>query len=280
MHQTLVIKDEQRSYETRFLDATSKARLEDGFAQSITRLIMVDFDGTIAPISVHPDRVEPSQRILSILNELTNDPSTTVVVVSGRSRSDLDKWFGRMRVSLVAEHGAWIKEVGDVWKMPVPITGDWKVKLLPTMKTYVDKLPGSSLEEKEFAIVFHYRAANPELSSVRAKELATELTNQIVNTDLQVLIGKKTLEVKSSKVDKGTAAQRWASKNGYDFILSIGDDRTDEDVFKTLKEGAITIRVGIAPSRAKYYLRNQSEVVQLFERLHSIKRIDVIPTAT
>jgi len=280
VHQALVIKDEQRSYETRFLDATSREKLEDSFAQSITRLIMLDFDGTIAPISVHPDRVEPSQKILPILNELTSDPSTTVVVVSGRSRSDLDRWFGRMRVNLVAEHGAWIKEVDDVWKMPVPITGDWKAKLLPTMKTYVDKLPGSSLEEKEFTMVWHYRAANPELGSVRAKELADELTNQIVNTDLQVLIGKKTLEVKSSKVDKGTAAQRWASKNGYDFILSIGDDRTDEDVFKTLKEGAITIRVGIAPSRAKYYLRNQIEVVQLFERLHSVKRIDVIPTAT
>jgi trehalose 6-phosphate synthase/phosphatase len=106
------------------------------------------------------------------------------------------------------------------------------------------------------------------------------LTNLIVNTDLQVLIGKKTLEVKSTKVDKGAAVQNWLSKRTYDFILSMGDDRTDEDVFKVLKEDAISIRVGIAPSRARYYLRNQAEVSRLFEELHSLNKQLTLTEAT
>ena len=280
VHQTLAIKDEQRSYETRFLDATSRKRLEEDFAKSHVKLILLDFDGTIAPISNNPDMVEPSKTILLILNEMTKNPNTTIVVVSGRTRNDLERWFGKMRVNLVAEHGAWIKEINDVWRMPVPLTSEWKNKLLPTMRSYVDKLPGSTLEEKEFTLVWHYRAANPELSSLRAKELADELKNLIVNTDLQVLIGKKTLEVKSVKVDKGTAAQHWISNNHYDLILSMGDDRTDEDVFKVLSGNAVSIRIGIAPSRARYYLRSQAEVTQLFEQLSSLERINAIPKIT
>ena len=280
VHQTLAIKDEQRSYETRFLDSKSRTKLHDDFTKSLAKLIMLDFDGTIAPISLQPDKVEPSPKILSILDEMSKDPNTTIVVVSGRTRKDLEKWFENLNVNLVAEHGAWIREVNEPWKMPVPLTSDWKAKLLPTMRSYVDKLPGSRLEEKEYTLLWHYRAANPELSSLRAKELVDELKNLIVNTDLQVLIGKKTLEVRSVKVNKGTAAQNWITKRNYDFILSIGDDRTDEDMFKALPESAVSIRIGIAPSLAKYYLRNQSEVAQLFEQLRSAKQLDAVARAT
>ena len=277
VHQTLAIRDEQRSYDTRFLDARSRKTLEEDFAKSDSKLIMLDFDGTIAPISLYPDKVEPNQTILSILSKMSQNPNNTIIILSGRTRKDLDGWFGGMNLNLVAEHGVWIKETNGEWVMPIQLTSEWKSKLLPTMRSYVDRLPGSSLEEKEFTLLWHYRAANPELSSLRAKELADELTNLIVNTDLQVLVGQKTLEVRSVKVNKGTAADHFLAKANYHFVLALGDDRTDEDMFKVLKGDANSIRIGIAPSRAKFYLRNQSEVQTVFEQLQPLDQLKNAP---
>jgi trehalose 6-phosphate synthase/phosphatase len=131
----------------------------------------------------------------------------------------------------------------------------------------VDRVPGSFIEEKGFSIAWHYRKADPEQSSVQAKELIDTLVNLTANINVQVMQGNKVVEVRNAGFNKGTAGMQWISKNEYDFILAIGDDFTDEDLFKILPDTAYSIRVGIIQSYARFNLHNYVEVIELLRQM-------------
>ncbi len=209
----------------------------------------------------------PDEEVLVILKHLADNSKNEVVLASGRERYNLQEWFGNLNIGLVAEHGVWIKEKGKDWSLLKPLTDTWKPQILPLLKRYVDRLPGSFIEEKEFSLVWHYRRAEPELSSIRAKELVDDLMSFTANIDVQVLQGSKVIEVRCAGVNKGTAGLYFISKGNFDFILAIGDDWTDEDLFKVLPETAYSIKVGINPSFAQFNLRNYLEVRKLLKEI-------------
>ena len=83
-----------------------------------------------------------------------------------------------------------------------------------------------------------------------------------------MLEGSKVVEVKNFVINKGTAANRWmASEDLYDFIMAIGDDTTDEDLFAALPDDAYTIKVGLTQSCARFNVREQAAVPALLEKL-------------
>lgn len=139
--------------------------------------------------------------------------------------------------------------------------------LQPILKVYADRLPGSFVEEKEFSIVWHYRSADPELASVLVKELTDDLIHFTANVDVQVLQGNKLVEIRNAGVNKATAGMYFLSKDRFDFILAVGDDLTDEDLFKVLPQEAYSIKIGISPSYAKFNLRDHMEVRKLIEEI-------------
>jgi trehalose 6-phosphate synthase/phosphatase len=103
---------------------------------------------------------------------------------------------------------------------------------------------------------------------VRARELLSHLSFMTANTDLQVMEGNKVLEIKSAGINKGTAAARWLERYNPDFVLALGDDRTDEDTFRALPSTAYTIRVGTgARSLARFNLASPMEVRKLLRKL-------------
>jgi trehalose 6-phosphate synthase/phosphatase len=167
----------------------------------------------------------------------------------------------------VAEHGAWIKERGEDWKMLKPLSNEWKPKILPLMEMYADRLPGSFIEEKDYSLAWHYRMADPEMASAMAKELVDGLVSFTANIDIQVLKGNKVVEVRNAGLTKGDAAMYWMSKDNFDFILAAGDDRTDEDLFRVLPETAFSIRIGMTQSYARYNLRSCGEFLELAKGL-------------
>ncbi len=190
------------------------------------------------------------------LSRLGSDPGNDVVIVSGRPRRDLEEWFGRLPLSLVAEHGVWLRPRGGDWRMFKNITAEWKDRVRPILQLYVDRLPGALLEEKDFSLAWHYRRADPEQARVRAQELLDTLADYTRNIDVQVLEGRKVIEVRPSGINKGTAAQEWLKDRAPDFILGIGDDWTDEDLFRALPRSGL-----LRPSR-----RGQHRRDLLFER--------------
>ncbi|MDI6839478.1 MAG: bifunctional alpha,alpha-trehalose-phosphate synthase (UDP-forming)/trehalose-phosphatase [bacterium] len=263
----LFIKEEQKQFDAKLLSTHKQAQLVKDFKKSIHRLIFLDYDGTLVPFVGHPQMAKPSAELLNILNHLSKDKRNDIVLISGRDKDTLQSWFGALNIGLVAEHGVWIKEKGKTWKIIKPLTNKWKSQILPILEMYVDRLPGSFVEDKEFSIVWHYRMADPEQSSIRAKELIDDMVNLTANIDVQVLQGSKVVEVRTAGVDKGTSALHWISKNAFDFIMAIGDDCTDEDLFRILPETAYSIRVGMIPSYAKFNLHNYMEVRKFIEEM-------------
>jgi len=94
-----------------------------------------------------------------------------------------------------------------------------------------------------------------------------ELLNLTANLNLQVLEGSKVVEVKNAGINKGRAALRWISRETWGFILAIGDDLTDEDVFKVLPPTAWSIKVRFSASAAKFSLSSPSRVRALLREL-------------
>ena len=135
------------------------------------------------------------------------------MIVSGRPRRDLEEWFGKLPVALVAEHGVWLRHKNAEWRMLKTITTEWKERVRPILQLYVDRLPGALLEEKEFSLAWHYRRADPEQASQRAKELLDDLADYTRNIDVQVLEGNKVIEVRNTGVNKGTAANGMADRS-------------------------------------------------------------------
>lgn len=276
INELVTVKKEQLDYAARSYEYCKK-NLINSFSQAPSRILFLDYDGTLMPFVEQPQIAFPPIELIDLLESLASMDKTKIILISGRDRHTLEKWFGKLNVGLIAEHGAWIKEYGENWKALNPLDSSWKKQLLPILEVHADRLPGAFIEEKEASMVWHFRAADPELGSIRAKELMDILINLTSNIEVQAFPGNKTVEIRSSGVNKGNAALHFLTRNYYDFILAIGDDWTDEDLFKVLPERALTLKVGLAHSYAKYYLSDYRQVKDLLKEFseHVIDHISL-----
>jgi trehalose 6-phosphate synthase/phosphatase len=240
-----------------------RERLISDYCASTRRLILLDYDGTLVPFATRPEKAQPDQILQRQLKTLCMDPCNEVVIISGRDRRTLENWFGTQNVGCIAEHGAWVKERGGEWGTPEPLSAEWKEEIRPLLELYADRTPGAFIEEKEYSLVWHYRKAEPSLGSLRVMELRDDLLHLTSNLNLAVLDGNKVIEVKNAMINKGRVAQNWLAKADWDFILALGDDRTDEDLFDVLPPTAYSIKVGIGPTKARFNLVSQRQVMPL-----------------
>lgn len=259
------VKKMQGDLNTKRLTQESRNKMVAEYHASSKRLILLDYDGTLVPIAQTPEKAAPDDALLQILTSLK--ANNHVVVLSGRSREVLENWLTSLHLEMVAEHGAWIKEEGEDWKTTEPQLPEWKKEIRPILEMYVDRTPGSFIEEKDFSLVWHYRNCNAELADVRLKELKDILLSLTANLNIGFMEGKKVIEVKDTNINKGKAALRWISKRRWDFILAIGDDYTDEDMFNVLPDTAYSLKVGFGSSKANFSLGSVREVRKLLEGL-------------
>jgi trehalose 6-phosphate synthase/phosphatase len=138
----------------------------------------------------------------------------------------------------------------------------------PILEHFVDRTPGSFIEEKEFSLVWHYRMADPEFGDWLANDLVANLNQMLADAPVKAVKGQKTVEVKSLWANKGQVCSRLLRPDHMpDFIMAAGDDVTDEDLFGRLPDSAWTIHIGRNRSKAKYYLANPDEMVTLLTEL-------------
>jgi trehalose 6-phosphate synthase/phosphatase len=251
----------------RTLAGKNKISLLQRYRSSNSRALLLDYDGTLVPFSDNPKAARPDSELIELVKVLSENVANDLVIISGRPRSQLDEWFSALPVVLIAEHGVWLKDKLGDWRLLKPTPTAWKERVRPILQIYVDRLPGAMLEEKEFSLAWHYRKADPEQASHRAQELMDDLSGYTRNIDVQVLEGNKVIEVRNTGVNKGSAALEWLGANSHDFVLGIGDDWTDEDLFRALPPEAFSVRVGIAKTAARYHLSNHAAVRRLLREL-------------
>ncbi|KAL2338586.1 hypothetical protein Fmac_013032 [Flemingia macrophylla] len=258
--------------------------IASAYRDSHSRLILLDYDGTMMPqASINKT---PSRQVISVLNFLCSDPQNTVFIVSGRDKDCLTNWFSACeKLGLSAEHGYFTRWSKDSPWETCGLTTDfeWKMIAEPVMALYTEATDGSFIEHKESAMVWHHQEADPYFGSCQAKELLDHLESVLANEPVVVIRGQHIVEVKPQGVSKGKVVEDLISTmrskgKSPDFLLCIGDDRSDEDMFESIARSVsnpalptiskmFACTVGLKPSMAKYYLEDSSEVIKLLEGL-------------
>ena len=257
----------QNEFGAKILSSDSYHQLMNSYRNAQKRLIFLDYDGTLVPFTPTPEAAKPDESLLQLLKNLTADPQNDTIIISGRDRKTLETWLGDLNVGMSAEHGVWVREKNADWHMLETIEDEWKKEIRPVLELFVDRTPGALIEEKSFSLVWHFRKADPEQGQERAMELKDMLFGMISNLNLVVTEGSKVIEVKNGGVNKGRASRFWTSRQDWDFILAIGDDWTDEDLFEAMPDEAFSIKVGMGHSKARYYLKSPGEVRELLRIL-------------
>ena len=224
------------------------------------RTIFLDYDGTLVGFSGNIEEAKPDEELYSILDKLTSDPLNTVVIISGRNHETLENWFQEYKVDLIAEHGAWQRKHGEEWADIPFLKSAWKEEIFKLLEIYTDRTPGSFIEEKSYSLVWHYRKAQKGLGELRAGEIMNHLRIIAADQGIQMMPGNKVIELRNMEVNKGKAALTWLHNKECDFIMAMGDDHTDEDIFKSIPDDAYTIKVGTNLSSAKFFLHDYREV--------------------
>jgi len=258
------VKEIQKTNLTRKISSSSMDRIAQTFKNAENRILFLDYDGTLSWFKKNPEDAKPDEELYSILKELSIEKRNQLVIISGRDKETLSRWFDpEWNIHFVAEHGVWIREPGDDWNMMEQINNDWMESVRPLLEFYVDQTPRTFIEEKNFSLVWHYRKADPDLGIQRSWELKDALQILTSNLNLEIMDGDKVLEIKYSGINKGRAAIQKIGDDNYDFILAIGDDWTDEYTFGALPETAYTIKVGTKTTKARFYIESVDQVREL-----------------
>jgi trehalose 6-phosphate synthase/phosphatase len=264
--------EEAASLRGHYLDTQPKrlppTEIQDAYAHASRRLLILDYDGTLVPHTTFPQQAVPPPALIGLLKTLASEPENIVVLTSGRQAKDLDRWFGSVEgMWLVAEHGAELKPSrAPSWQLlRYEVSTNWKATVMPILEHFVDRTPGSFVEEKKYAVAWHYRMADPEFGEWLANELVSMLEAMLAETELRAIRGEKVVEIKPVWANKGEILESLlTAQPDPDFLFAAGNDRTDEDLFERISgNGTWTVHVGPGRTRAAFVLPDVESVRRL-----------------
>lgn len=233
-------------------------------------LLLLDYDGTLVEIAGHPDQAVPDPSLIALLRGLAARPATSVHVVSGRPRAALEDWFGDVPVALWAEHGAFVRRPSAAAWRPVADVQAGSLlaaDVVPLMAQAVEVAPGSFVESKTASVVWHYRLADPEPAGAAAARLLHALRELSAARAFEVLQGRKALEVRLPGISKALAVQHARAALPNALVVAIGDDQTDDDMFRALGSADISVAVGRRACAAQFRLSGPAAVRALLDRI-------------
>ncbi len=259
------VRKKNEALQHKIVDRQNFEFIKQQYSEAKNRLIILDYDGTLVPFHADPKGAVPSRELLKLLMLLSMQPGNRVVISSGRDRHTLEAWLGRLPIDLAAEHGASYKEQG-MWHHKIRRT-KWDKEIMDVVKRTMRRTPGSKIEEKDTALVWHYRNVDTWLADLRVTQLVNALIAPCYRHNLQVMKGNKIVEIKPADISKGAEAKRLIDQASYDCVIAIGDDTTDEEMFLALPPDAITIKVGQNSAASKFNIPSQQQTILFLNRL-------------
>lgn len=232
------------------------------------RLLMLDYDGTLAPFNVARDEARPLPRSLALLSRLCETDHTSVAIVSGRPLSEVERLVGSLRAVLVGEHGwEYRNPDGQVVQRPL---GDTLEATLDQAQGIARSLGWESLiERKRSAVVLHTRALAPEqAAALEDRAVAAWRTYSATGVvSLDRIDGG--VELRAYRRHKGTVVSSLLSRAPTGTLgVFVGDDVTDEDAFEVVRDRGFGVRVGAGdrPTLAMGRLPSCEDVPAFLER--------------
>ncbi len=236
-------------------------------AASPVLLVACDYDGTIAPIVVDPQKARPQRESIVALRMLSAMPQTHVAVISGRALQDLARLTGLPDdVHLVGSHGSEFDL--DFATSLSPTATQLRDRLVSELAAVAGNGDGLLIEQKPASVAFHYRNADEDTA---AEALKTVLDGPAQLEGVYTKHGKKVVELGVVATSKGSALETMRHRCGASAVIFLGDDRTDEDAFSTLTGPDIGIKVGDGETRARYRVAGPGEVSQTLARLSELR---------
>ncbi|EJW04887.1 trehalose-phosphatase [Edhazardia aedis USNM 41457] len=235
--------------------------IKEAYSKSKKALIFLDYDGTLTPITENVEDAKPTSEILNLLSKLSKNQKNEVVLITGRGRSNIDDWFKDKSIEISAEHGTCLRKDGK-WSTNT-FDDSWITVAKNIIQFFIERTPGSFIEEKDTSICFHYRKCDPKIVKNQVLSLKSALVKFFKkNKDVSVVEGKCYVEVRLNFANKGTFAESCMVEKKYDFVLAMGDDKTDEDLFRVgeKNEKFYSIHVGTKKTNAKYRIDSVKDV--------------------
>ncbi|TGN10061.1 bifunctional alpha,alpha-trehalose-phosphate synthase (UDP-forming)/trehalose-phosphatase [Leptospira ilyithenensis] len=261
-----ILKDTNKSISNKTYSKTTTLQKDDwkkiisDCNSKAKTIFFLDYDGTLRELQRKPEDAYPTEEILNLLQTLAKEDKFEIVIISGRTKTFLESYFNELPIHLIAEHGVWWKQPNENWVSQFQSQSLWKEEIKHLLDEYEARVPGSFVEEKDFSLVWHYRNADPEAGLKYSKELLDELFQISVNSGFIVLPGSKIIEIREFGTGKGRIVNVFLESKNDVSVIAIGDDTTDEEMFQSLPESSITIKVGLGDSFAKYRLAHPEEV--------------------
>ncbi|HUI74499.1 MAG TPA: trehalose-phosphatase [Candidatus Acidoferrum sp.] len=235
--------------------------------------LFLDFDGTLAPIRARPESVWLAPRVRRALQGIVRD-GTLVAIISGRGLDDLRRRVGLRGIWYAGAHGYFLLSPnGRRYSLLSKKKSAQMRAILRVLRARLRGLRRIQVDPKDATIAIHYRRAN-QTQTWRAREIVEELAAS--SKDLRLMHGKSVWEIlPATRVDKWTAVRFILHKQprarGRTLLFYLGDDTTDEAVFRKMK--GISVAIGKQEgTAAKYLLRSPSEVNAFLDRWPKLVR--------
>lgn len=253
------------------------------------KAIFLDYDGTLREFEKLPELAVPTNEIHELLTALCKREDLLVHIISGRDADFLTTHFGaHPQLTLIAEHERrlagrfqiWRPGGPGAWPRP-PAAEEWKQQVRPEIEKFVDQMPGSHLEEKASALVWHHRGvANKALGDFMAGVLLQQVEKMQEDDEcgplrgVKVSLGHKTVEVSCRGVSKGEVMSRIcqdraAAHGPFKAVLAAGDDVSDESMFANAPQEFLTVKVGTSATRARFRVDTPEQLRSLLWRIAS-----------
>ncbi|MCE5264585.1 MAG: trehalose-phosphatase [Deltaproteobacteria bacterium] len=226
-------------------------------------LFAFDLDGTLAPIAADPGGIRVPAAVQKALADLRK--RAMIAIITGRSRKDAQRHLRVVPQYLVGNHGA---EGLPGWEQCEEefrrLTGGWEKQLRRSIPDDSDS--GIVVENKGMSLSIHYRNAPDRRAS---RSLVLDVIGQLIPGPR--VVGGKYVEnlLPAEAPDKGEALMQLMRRAGREKGFFVGDDRTDEDVFRLDGDRLFTVRVGTGrKSQARFFLRGQREIPLLLRHIN------------
>ncbi|MBV6633251.1 MAG: trehalose-phosphatase [Alphaproteobacteria bacterium] len=224
--------------------------------------LFLDFDGTLVDIAPRPDAIAVPASLKDLLANLGDQTNGRIALVSGRAIADIQSILPYYDGILAGGHGAELFQNGEIER----VTGQIEAALTNTisaLERFADSLPGILCEPKATGVVLHYRG-RPEAEAAVREAAAMALSSL---PDFELHDAKMAVELKHREASKGAAVAKLMAQFSAGTPVAIGDDTTDEDMFKVaLAQGGTAIKVGDGPTMAPFRCQNPAAVHEMLAR--------------
>jgi len=241
--------------------------------------LFLDFDGTLVPIATAPDKAILSKETEEVLKKISENSKHKLAIISGRALKDIKNMVGLRKIIYVGNHGFEIE--GPKIKFTRRVSSEYKAtlaKIKERLSEKLSKVRGFFIEDKGQTLSVHYRLVSKDnIPFVEVVFHETVILHRVKDR-IKIKPGKMVFEISPPvEWDKGKVAlwllarQKFILKNKGIFPVYIGDDVTDEDAFKVLRNKGLTVFVGKPKiSYAAYYLKDTKEVIKFLKILSNL----------